>query len=81
MEQQEIVERLRTVMQRCTDHNVDWDTVDTSTHIQTLGFDSLSVLDLIYEIQQEFSVEVEAEAFVSVKTVADVVALLTRCSV
>jgi acyl carrier protein len=78
MEQSVIIDRLRTVMKRCTTQAVDWDSIGGGTPVQSLGFDSLAILDLIYEIQQEFGIEVEAEAFAGVKTVADVVDLLTR---
>jgi acyl carrier protein len=73
-----ILDRLRAVMRHCTTQEVDWDTVTPETEIQALGIDSLSVLDLIYEIQQEFDTEIEAEDFVGVNTVADVAALLQK---
>ena len=39
--------------------------------IGELGFDSLSILDLIYDVQQEFGIEFDAEELVNVNTVGD----------
>jgi acyl carrier protein len=78
MQDNAILDTLRAVMRRCTTQDIDWDAVTLETEIQSLGIDSLAVLDLIYEIQQEFDTEIEAERFVGVKTVADVAALLEQ---
>lgn len=69
MDTDQIIERLRVIMKKTSKAAVDWNTVNGETSIATLGFDSLSILDLIYDIQQEFSLEFEAEQMVGVKTV------------
>ena len=70
METDQIIERLRGIMERTSKAAVDWKAVNGSTPIASLGFDSLSILDLIYDIQQEFGIEFEAEQMVGVKTVS-----------
>lgn len=76
MTREEIVERLRNVMKQSCPQAVDLDSVTFDTMIATLGFDSLSMLDLIYDIQQEFGVEFEAERMVGISTVGQLVDFL-----
>lgn len=76
MSHDEIIEKLRQVMKRSSREVVDWDAVTAESSIESLGFDSLSILDLIYDIQQEFGAEFDAEELVSVKTVGELAAFL-----
>jgi acyl carrier protein len=70
--------RLRNAMKQSSKAKVDWNTISPDTAIQSLGFDSLSILDLIYDIQQEFGMEFEAEELVRVKTVRELVDFLEK---
>jgi acyl carrier protein len=78
MNQEEIIERLRTMMKQSSQEPVDWDTVTGETTIDSLGFDSLSVLDLIYDVQQEFGTDFDAEEMVNVATVGELAAFLRQ---
>ena len=49
MTSDEIIEKLRQLMKRTSREQVDWDSVNGNSTVQSLGFDSLSVLDLTYE--------------------------------
>jgi acyl carrier protein len=69
MEQQEIIAKLRHIMKQSSQVKVDWETVTADTVIGALGFDSLSILDLVYDIQQAFGITFEAELLAGVKTV------------
>ena len=71
MGQEEIIGRLREVMKRSSQARVDWNTVGPDTTIQSLGFDSLSILDLIYDVQQEFGLDFEAGELARIKTVRE----------
>jgi acyl carrier protein len=73
---EEILGKLRQIMKRSTEKTVNWDTVTGETAIASLGFDSLSMLDLIYDIQQEFGLEFDAEALTKVRCVQDLVSFL-----
>lgn len=73
-----IVERLRAVMKRSSRVQVDWSKVDAATRIDTIGFDSLTILDLIYDIQQEFKLDFEAEEVARIKTVGELAEFLAR---
>lgn len=76
MTNDEILQRLRQVMKRTSQQKTDWDGVTEASAIAGLGFDSLAVLDLIYDVQQEFGVEFDAEEMTRVKTIGDLVAFL-----
>jgi acyl carrier protein len=76
MTQNEIILQLRSLMQKNSQVAVNWNSVDASSAIASLGFDSLSILDLIYDIQQHFKVEFDAEEMARVDTVGKLAAFL-----
>ena len=78
MTRDEIVGKLRDAMRESSTAEVDWDAVTESTDIGSLGFDSLSILDLIYEIQQKFGVHFEAEKLAGIRTVGHLVDFLQK---
>jgi len=78
MEPAEIIGKLRQSMKRSSASQVDWDSVTEETAIETLGFDSLSILDLVYDLQQDFGVEFEPEELAGMRTVGQLVDFLAR---
>ncbi|MEI6971142.1 MAG: phosphopantetheine-binding protein [bacterium] len=76
MTRQEVTDKLRALMRKTSQKQVDWDSVAEQTEIASLGFDSLSILDLIYDIQSAFELEFEAEEVAGVRTVGDMVTFL-----
>ena len=78
MTRKEIGDKLRGIMQASSQEEVDWSAVTEQSQIADLGFDSLSILDLVYDIQQGFGVEFEAEQLTAVRTVADLVTFLEQ---
>lgn len=78
MTKQELIELLRSVLKNTSKTQVDWSTVGEDTTIASLGFDSLTILDLIYDVQQQVGVEFEAEEMVGVKTVGQLADFLMQ---
>ena len=78
MTREEIGSKLRDIMKDSSQEAVDWDSFSEQSDITSLGFDSLSILDLIYDIQQSFNVEFEAENLADVQTVGDLVSFLEK---
>jgi acyl carrier protein len=76
MNRSEIDRKLRDAMKRASSQAVDWETVTESATIESLGFDSLSILDLIYDIQQEFGLDFDPVELSGVKTVAGLIDFL-----
>ena len=76
MTENEIIVKLRHVMKQTSPEKVDWNSVTPESTIESLGFDSLTILDLVYDIQQEFGIEFEAEGLAGVKTVGELARFL-----
>jgi len=76
MTRQEIVAKLRESMRKASAAKIQWETVTEETPIASLGFDSLSILDLIYDLQQDFNLEFEPQELAGVRTVAELVDFL-----
>jgi len=71
MTRNEILDQLRETMRVSSPEPMDWEALTEETTIGALGFDSLSILDLIYDVQQSFGVDFEAEELVNIGTVGD----------
>jgi acyl carrier protein len=78
MTRAEILERLHSVMEESSVDEVDWADVDESTSIESFGFDSLSVLDLIFDLEQEYGVQIQPEEMPAIKQVGDLVTFLVE---
>lgn len=71
MDAQETLNRLRGVLESSSTQPVDWTALSTETTVESLGFDSLSILDVLYGIEQEFGVELDAGDVMDLMTVGD----------
>ncbi len=78
MTPEDIIEKLKLAMKQSSQEDVDWDAITKDTTIESLGFDSLSILDLIYDIQQVFNVEFEAEEIIDIKTIGELAVFLNE---
>ena len=71
-----IISRLRDIVRENSEEERDWDTVGADTTIESLGFDSLTILDLLYDVDQEFGIHLEAAEVIDMKTVGEIADLL-----
>ena len=71
-----IIDRLRDILRESSEEDRDWDAVDGDTTIESLGFDSLTILDLLYDVDQEFDIHLEAAEVIDLTTVGEIAALL-----
>ena len=78
MHMDEIVGKLREIMQESAEVDTNWDEVGAGSSIADLGFDSLSVLDLTYDIQNGFEIDFEPEALASVKSVGELAEFISK---
>ena len=78
MKLEEILERLGKVIEESSVQDVDWNQVDENTTIDSLGFDSLSILDLLYDVEQEFEINIDAKDVVHVKTVGAMASFIEK---
>lgn len=71
MMREEILLKLKEAMEGSAPEPVDWKGITEETTIGELGFDSLSILDLIFDVQQAFGIDFEAQELVNINTVGE----------
>ena len=78
MDTNETLDRLRGVLEEASTQPIDWSALSVDTTVESLGFDSLSIRDVRYGIEQEFGMELEAGDVIDLQTVGELIALMTR---
>lgn len=78
MSEQEIIDKLRDILRDNAMEERDWDQVDGDTTFESIGIDSLSILDLLYDVDQVFGVHLEAADVIEIQTVGEIAALLQQ---
>lgn len=73
-----IIVRLRNVLRDNSAEERDWGGVGGDTTIESLGIDSLSILDLLYDIDQEFDIHLEGSEVMDTRTVGEIATLLKQ---
>ena len=76
MTRSETFEQLGAVIEESSVEDVDWSTVSEEQTLESFGFDSLAVLDLIFDLESEFGVQIKAEEILEMKTVGELVTFL-----
>ena len=74
----EILGRLRDVLRDSAIEERDWDAVAPETTIESLGFDSLTILDVLYDVEEEFGIALEPKQVVKTRTVGEMIGLLQQ---
>jgi acyl carrier protein len=72
----ETIGRLRDILRDNATEERDWEAIDAGTTFESIGIDSLSILDLLYDVEQEFGVHLEGADVLDVRTMGQFVALL-----
>ena len=80
MSRENILERLGKVINESSEEDVDWNGVTEDTELESFGFDSLTVLDLIFDLDQEFGTKIEATEILKMNTVGDLVTYLQQAT-
>ncbi|MCE2559892.1 MAG: acyl carrier protein [Acidobacteria bacterium] len=73
-----MLDRLRDVLRDNAVEERDWDAVAPETTIESLGFDSLTILDVLYDVEEEFGIALEPKQVVKTRTVGEIVGLLQQ---
>ncbi|MXZ40081.1 MAG: acyl carrier protein [Holophagales bacterium] len=74
----EVLARLRDVLRDSAVEEHDWDAVVAETPIESLGFDSLTILDVLYDVEEEFGIALDPKQVVKTRTVGEIIALLQQ---
>lgn len=76
MQREQIIQTLRNIVDEASVEPIDTENMNEDTTIGELGFDSLSVLDLIYDVQQSFGLDFEVQELVAVNSVGELIDFL-----
>lgn len=74
----EVLTRLRDVLRESAVEEHDWDAVVAETPIESLGFDSLTILDVLYDVEEEFGIALDPKQVVKTRTIGEIIALLEQ---
>lgn len=76
MQRETIIQKLRDIIDQSAVEPVDTENLTEDTTIGELGFDSLSVLDLIYDVQQAFGLDFEVQELIAINSVGELIDFL-----
>jgi acyl carrier protein len=76
MTRDQLISELRTLLRKQQQLKVDVDAIGVDTRFDQIGFDSLSILDFMYEVETRFGVVPEIAELVKMQQVSDLVDFL-----
>ena len=74
--QETILGHLRGILEESSTVQPDWDSFGPQSTIESLGLDSLTVLDLLYDIEEVIGIHLEAKEVLKVTTVGEIINML-----
>lgn len=80
MSRPEILQRLVAVIAESSSAPLDASTITEATSLESFGVDSLILIDLIFDIEQEFGVKLAAEQLTGLRTMGELVSHLEKHS-
>jgi acyl carrier protein len=78
MNRPEILRRLTAVIADSASAPLDAGSVTEATSLESFGVDSLVLIDLIFDIEQEFGVKLAAEQLTGMRSMGDLVGHLAK---
>jgi acyl carrier protein len=76
MTKNEIASILRELLRKQKQLKVDVDAIQLDTRFDQIGFDSLSILDFMYDVENRFAVVPEMAELVRMQKVSDLIGYL-----
>lgn len=76
--QEKIILQLRGILEESATTELDWDAISLDTKIESLGLDSLTILDLLYDIEEVIGIHLEAKEVLNITTLGEIVDLLIK---
>lgn len=71
MNREQITERMKELLTRQPHLKTDVAAVNEATKLDQVGFDSISILDFMYDVEASFGIETEVADLVKFETVKD----------
>jgi acyl carrier protein len=78
MKRTEIISALRELLRAQKQVKVDVDALDEETPLSHVGFDSISILDFMYDVENRFNVRADIAVLVSMERIKDLIDHLER---
>ena len=78
MKRPEIISALKELLRAQKQVKVNVDTLAEDTHFNQVGFDSISILDFMYEVESRFNVRTEIADLARMERVKDLIDHLER---
>ena len=60
------------------EHKCSLDALTLDTHLQDLGIDSLKAITILYQLEEQFEIEIPNEVIESIVTIGDIVSNIDR---
>ena len=76
MTKEEIVSALRELLRKQKQLKVEVETIQLDTRFDQIGFDSLSILDFMYDVENRFNIVPEMADLVRMQKVSDLIGYL-----
>lgn len=76
MTREQIVTNLKDLLRRQKQVKIDVNAIAMDTRLDRLGFDSLSILDFMYDVEDYFKVRIEIADLVRLERVQDLISYL-----
>jgi acyl carrier protein len=73
MDREKIIDELRRIIDADENIQVDVSGVGEQTRLDKIGFDSLSILEFMYEVENRFSIDMEVGDLIEMQVVADLI--------
>lgn len=73
MTHDELLAALKELLRRHKEIKTDPAAISLDTRIEQIGFDSLSILDFLYDVEDRFQVQTQVSELVTMTTVRDLV--------
>ncbi|MEM9160688.1 MAG: phosphopantetheine-binding protein [Verrucomicrobiota bacterium] len=70
--------QLRGILEESSASDQDWDAFGPATTVEDLGLDSLTILDLLYDIEEVIGIHLEAKQVLKITTVGEITSLLIQ---
>ena len=74
--QETILGQLRGILEESSTVQPDCDSFGPQSTIESLGLDSLTILDLLYDIEEVIGIHLEAKEVLKVTTVGEIINML-----
>lgn len=76
--EENIQAKLVKLLEQSAEADMDWASVTGESSVADLGLDSLSILDLLYDVEQDLGVRIESDEVAMIETLKDIVELIIK---